>query len=55
MCEFEVFTTNTLGEIGLKFSTSGRRLKKILIQLKVSKQNNSLGGLAQTNQLHNAT
>ena len=49
MCEFEVFTTNTLGEIGVRFSTSERRLKKKLIQLKVFKENNSLGGLAQTN------
>ena len=53
VCEFEVFTTNTLGEIGVKFFTSGRRLKKKLIQLKVFKENNSLGGFAQTNNNNN--
>ena len=52
MCEFEVFTTNTLGEIGVRFSTSGRKLKKKLIQLKVFKENNSLGGFAQTNNMY---
>ena len=48
MAKFEVYTSNTLGEIDEQFSSVGR-LKKKKIQLKVFQENNSFGGFAQTN------
>ena len=50
VAKFEVYTSNTLGEIDEQFSSVRRKTKKKLkIQLKVFQENNSLGGFAQTN------